>query len=126
VTDLINLAWVHRQDAVLLADRTLPDRLGSTRLSVGYAITDEPPFEYHLAIADGAARLQAGIGDGSLVFRGARAVVEAVHEGSRTSQDLILSGDLRIDGDATTLLAHRSVLDAIRECLSAGQATALP
>ncbi len=124
VTGLINLAWLRSQNATLLADPSLPDRLGGARLSVGYAIIDEPPFEYHLAVADGTARLQEGLGDGALVFRGDRDTVEAVYNGSRTSQDLILSGDLRIDGDATILLAHRPALDAIRSCLIAGQAAA--
>ncbi len=118
-----SVAWVTDADAALSADaglaRHLTD-LPGTRIAVGYAVAgadDAPGLDYRLEIDGGGAHLREGLGGATVVFRTDHATAVAIHEGTMAAQEAIITGRLRIEGDATTLIPWRPALDAVQAVL---------
>jgi predicted lipid carrier protein YhbT len=91
----------------------------SLELTVEQRITDSPTFAWHVAVADGRVVVTAGGSpDASLRLASDRATAEAIHTGELSAQRAFLDGALRIGGDISRLIAHRSALDAVARALA--------
>lgn len=109
--------WVAHADRALAEAPDLADTLGPTDAVVGYVVDGDPALHYHLAVADGRARMRLGPAPAGPVLRTDAATATALHAGTLSFSDAVLDGRLLIEGDASSLLAAKPALDAVRAVL---------
>ncbi|MEZ5245953.1 MAG: SCP2 sterol-binding domain-containing protein [Acidimicrobiales bacterium] len=90
------------------------------RLTIEQRITGPSPISWHVAFADGVARVAAGpAADPSVTLTSSFETAAAIHAGRLSAQRAFLDGALRIGGDLDVLISHRGALDEIAELLGA-------
>lgn len=90
------------------------------RLTVEQRITGDSPVTWHVAFADGVARVVAGPADDAAVtLTSSFETANDIHAGRLSAQRAFLDGALRIGGDLDILISHRRALAEVAELLGA-------
>lgn len=124
VLAFLSVPWLEALDAAASADEALAVAVAKVHLAIEHHVTDVPGggvVTYYVAFDQGRANVGSGPAPSGLPvvrFTQTHPVALAIARGDASAQRAFMTGDVRVGGDLTALLANQAVLAGLPDAFA--------